>query len=297
MKLLSRVKRVISNSMQLQIREMSSSQETRQFEGVAHSQNYALYRPQPPKSLIDHIMKYMENKTSTKLALDIGCGSGQFTRLLPEKFDQVIGTDVSMAQVDQASFTLSKFANVTVRVESGEDIKLGDNTANLVSICQALHWLNLDKFYSEVNRVLVPGGVLAVLGYHFTSPSPSQQNASAMNDSMLRLYHTTGPYWTHLRTHVDSSYKTLAQPNMRNVIEDHSSHYVDVEAIFSDWLGYIRTWSGVQNMIKTRGHEEVDEMMNKFTSECADILQIPISDMKSSKLLLRTKYWITLYQK
>ena len=62
----------------------------------------------------------------------------------------------------------------------------------------------------------------------------------------------TGPYWNHLRTHVDSSYKTLVQPDMRNMTEDHSSHYIDVEATFTDWLGYIKTWSGVQTMIKTR---------------------------------------------
>ena len=121
--------------------------------------------------------------------------------MLPDKFDQVIGTDVSKAQVDQARHTLSKYDNVTVRVESGEDIKLGDNSANLVSICQALHWLNLEKFYIEVDRVLVPGGVLAVLGYHFTSPSPSQENASALTDAMLRLYHTTGRVSDGIRIH------------------------------------------------------------------------------------------------
>ena len=83
MKLVNRVNRVTfkqikSNlNLNLQVREMTSSGGTRQFEDVAHSQSYALYRPQPPISLIDHIMKYMENKTSPNLALDIGCGSGR----------------------------------------------------------------------------------------------------------------------------------------------------------------------------------------------------------------------------
>ena len=67
----------IKSNLNLQVREMTSSGGTRQFEDVAHSQSYALYRPQPPISLIDHIMKYMENKTSPNLALDIGCGSGR----------------------------------------------------------------------------------------------------------------------------------------------------------------------------------------------------------------------------
>ena len=83
MKLVNRVNRVTfkqikSNlNLNLQVRKMTSSGGTRQFEDVAHSQSYALYRPQPPISLIDHIMKYMENKTSSNLALDIGCGSGR----------------------------------------------------------------------------------------------------------------------------------------------------------------------------------------------------------------------------
>ena len=82
MKLVNRVNRVtfkqIKSKLNLkQVRKMTSSGGTRQFEDVAHSQSYALYRPQPPISLIDHIKKYMENKTSSNLALDIGCGSGR----------------------------------------------------------------------------------------------------------------------------------------------------------------------------------------------------------------------------
>ena len=36
---------------------------------------------------------------------------------------------------------------------------------------------SFQSFYSEVSRVLVPGGALAVIGYHMTSPSPSVNNA------------------------------------------------------------------------------------------------------------------------
>ena len=54
---------------------------------------------------------------------------------------------------------------------------MDDNSVDLVSICQALHWLDVEMFYSEVSRVLVKGGVLAVVGYHMTRAAPSYQHS------------------------------------------------------------------------------------------------------------------------
>ena len=46
-----------------------------------------------------------------------------------------------------------------------------------MTVCQALHWMQVDSFYQEAARVLRPGGLLAVLGYHFSSPGPGVVNA------------------------------------------------------------------------------------------------------------------------
>ena len=56
----------------------------------------------------------------------------------------------------------------------------------MVSTCQALHWIQPEQFYSEVSRVLVPGGALAVIGYHMTSPSPGVNNADKVQIESLR---------------------------------------------------------------------------------------------------------------
>ena len=55
----------------------------RHFEGEQHAKEYAKFRPSPPDSLI----KYVISKTKKNdLALDIGCGSGQMTKLLAPFF-------------------------------------------------------------------------------------------------------------------------------------------------------------------------------------------------------------------
>ena len=55
----------------------------RYFEGDLHSKEYAKFRPSPP----DDLIKYVISKTKKNdLALDIGCGSGQMTKLLAPFF-------------------------------------------------------------------------------------------------------------------------------------------------------------------------------------------------------------------
>ena len=38
----------------------------------------------------------------------------------------------------------------------GEELEVGDSSLDLVTICQALHWLDLPAFYQQVQRVLNP---------------------------------------------------------------------------------------------------------------------------------------------
>ena len=85
--------------------------------------------------------------------------------------------------------------------------------------------------------------------------------------------------------------------DLRKVCRDDRSHYTDVEATFGDWVGYMRTWSGLQNMIKERGEQEVETIMENFRQECAGLLGVGRAELEGFPIVLRTKYWITLYQK
>ena len=68
----------------------------RYFENHEHSIQYANYRPSPPQPLIEHIL----SKTKCRnLAMDIGCGTGQSTKLLAPYFKKIVGLDVSESQI------------------------------------------------------------------------------------------------------------------------------------------------------------------------------------------------------
>ena len=77
------------------------------------------------------------------------------------------------------------FIETFFRVGQSEVLPFEDNSVDLVTCCQAIHWFDIPKFYQDVNRVLRPkGGVLAVYGYHLTGPAP---NAGLNKDQIKGL--------------------------------------------------------------------------------------------------------------
>jgi len=272
---------------------------TRQFEGAGHSSLYAKFRPVPPQSIVTQILKFREtSSTSTplNLAVDVGCGSGQFTRLLPPLCSSVLATDVSQAQVDQAR-NLLQYDNLEIRVGRGEKIEVEDSSVDLVTVCQALHWMEVEEFYHEVSRVLVPGGTLAVIGYHFTRPAPTMSNSLSLTEAMMKVYRTTGPYWSSRRALVDSGYTSIPLAQFERMERQDAEHYTDIQATLADWAGYIRSWSGFQAFARERGSEAAAELMEEFEKTCAELMEGTVEDSDKIQLQLRTQYWTILYQK
>ena len=77
----------------------------RLFEGTAHAQFYAKFRPTYPDTLVEKILRFLSEKIPPeewKVAVDVGCGTGQGTNRLARYFQQVYGFDVSPAQINEA---------------------------------------------------------------------------------------------------------------------------------------------------------------------------------------------------
>ena len=115
------------------------------FSGLAA--DYAQYRPRYPGALFDYLAK---TTPAQKRAWDCACGSGQATLDLAERFEAVIATDASAKQIAAAR----PHPRVTYAVGRAEDSGLEDNSVDLITVAQSLHWFDLNLFYGEVRRVL-----------------------------------------------------------------------------------------------------------------------------------------------
>ncbi|XP_053482516.1 uncharacterized protein LOC128608647 [Ictalurus furcatus] len=138
----------------------------RLFEEKHHASIYQKYRIIPPDRVLELILEYLNKKkgASHELAVDLGCGTGQNTRLLAPHFQKVVGIDVSECQVEEAR-AVQGFANVTYRSGPAEELPFPDGSVDLLTAASAAHWFDTERFLKEAARVLKPHGCMALLGY------------------------------------------------------------------------------------------------------------------------------------
>ena len=171
---------------------------TDHFASVADQ--YARFRPGYPFALFDFLAGHSPD---TGLAWDCGTGTGIAALPLAERFDTVVATDASAAQLAHAP----SHPRITYRMAREGQSGLADGAASLVTVAQAAHWFDLDAFYREVDRVLKPGGLLAMWCYGVMS---IDEQVDAI---LARFEHErVGPHWPAERRHVDAEISHPAVP-------------------------------------------------------------------------------------
>ena len=119
-------------------------------------------------------LKSMLPDLAGKTVIDLGCGYGWFCRSARELgAAQVTGVDISEKMLARAA-ELTADPAITYLRRDLEDVKLEDNSLDLVYSSLALHYLpELDTLFRHVQRALKPGGSLV-----FSMEHPSYTCAS-----------------------------------------------------------------------------------------------------------------------
>jgi SAM-dependent methyltransferase len=221
------------------------------FSAVAAT--YARYRPTYPARLFDWIASAAPARHA---AWDCGAGSGQATLALAERFASVVGTDASAEQLSHAPL----HPRITWRLAPAEASGLDPLSMDAVTIAQALHWFDLERFWPQVRGVLRPGGV--VVAWSYGTPFL----ADTVITPILRDFHdnVVGPYWPVERGMVDMRYQTMDFPFERLI-----PPALDLRATWTleQLTGYLRSWSATRRYIAKHGTDPV----NAFTETLGDV--------------------------
>jgi SAM-dependent methyltransferase len=115
-------------------------------------------RPDYPAELYDAIER-VAGAVSGEDVVDLAAGTGLQTRELLRRGARVVAVDPDLAMLRRLRSTVT---GVPVVAGAGERIPLRDNTADLVVVATAWHWMHAAEAVAEVRRVLRPGGHLAL---------------------------------------------------------------------------------------------------------------------------------------
>ena len=113
------------------------------------------------KQLYADACSYIENYLSKNMiALELACGTGQFSIPLHECVKYYLASDFSEKMIEELN-SISKHEDLITKVIDCTAIDLPDESFDVVIIANALHVMpQPEKAMQEIYRVLKPGGLL-----------------------------------------------------------------------------------------------------------------------------------------
>jgi ubiquinone/menaquinone biosynthesis C-methylase UbiE len=215
-----------------------------------NSKKYSKYRPGYPGALFEFLSSVTPGHD---LAWDCATGTGQAALELVKYFNKVIASDASEQQIkntiqhEKISYNVAPAHKTTIAAES----------VDLITVAQALHWFEFNRFYGEAKRVLKRNGIIAAWTYNLVS-------VSLEIDSVIKHFYINivGEFWPPERKFVENGYESIPFPFHRL---GSPSFSMTAKWTNKQLIHYIGTWSAVRNYKKSKGRDPVEWIEKELT--------------------------------
>ena len=221
------------------------------------SRLYESARPEYPKSIYSYIKKLSKLKKGEKI-LDVGCGSGQFTKFFIRNFNAT-GIDIGENFIkiaknnNKAKFICTSF----------EKCKFPKESFDLITSAQAWHWIEPKTSLKKAHKLLKNQGHIAFIWYFTDDSSSVVKKAGKIFDKYQKKYKTYGNR-SRLIQYSAETRKKLSSCGFFTNIEKNI--YVKNEKFSLErYVAFISTYGWVNNL--------PEEKRNKMIKEIRKVLQ------------------------
>ena len=211
-----------------------------------YADRYAAFRPTYPNALFEAIYEHVDR---FDFALDCATGTGQAAQVLSRRFEKVLAFDNSARQIEHAQEGFWRM------VSSAEVVPVRGCSVDLITVAQAVHWFDLEKFWPETHRVAHKEAVLAIWGYGFFKVDP------AVDEVVMReLRSRVDRYWGSGNLILLDEYRTITFPfdELPAPKLDMVEHWT-----LDRLLAYLSTWSALNRY----DHEHGPGLLEHVRSE------------------------------
>jgi len=228
------------------------------------SDEYAKARPQYPPALFEWIAAHCARRDE---AWDCATGNGQAAVGLAPYFGTVQATDISREQIAHG---LSR-PNVIYSVRSAEDTGFPSHVFDVVTVAQALHWFDYDKFWPEVSRVARDGALFCAWGYDWPYTMPELQK------HLVEPFRSiVAPFWAPNNRLLWEGYRPEAIGFPYERLE-MPAFAIEMRWTLLQLIDYMTTWSAYKNSRTDAGAvKAMDDLMVRVHTMLTADTQIPI---------------------
>ena len=229
------------------------------------SEKSALYAAARPTYHAALFAAIAERSPGRDTAWDCATGSGQAAVGLAAHFGRVEATDASAQQVANAA----AHPRIRYSVQPAERTDFADGAFDAVTVAQALHWFDLDRFYAEVRRVLRPGGIIAAWAYDWSSVTPAVDSA-VQRHLLVKIR----PYWPR---QVDLLQKGFMHIPFPFAPVELPAAKIEMAWTLPQYLAYLETWSATRAYVAEHGRGVIDETESAMRKAWGDVEIRPVT--------------------
>jgi SAM-dependent methyltransferase len=245
------------------------------FNSKSAAGRYIKGRPYYHPLVIERIKRFLSLAKPLPRALDACCGTGLSSIALKEMAREIVGVDASAEMIALAE----KDAGIEYFVASAEQLPFAEDEFDLITISQAFHWLDREKFLTEAARVLRAGCWLVVYDNYFSSVM--EENAEFQRwyrEDYLRKYPPPPRKWPAFTAEDSESanLRLMGQESYQNSINFTVETFVD----------YLVTQSNVIAQVEY-GEEEIGDVRSQLTKSIKPIF----GEFQEASFLFNSPIW------
>ena len=234
------------------------------------AEEFQRYRPDYPRELFERILAAVPAGRRER-AIDLGAGTGKSTRALVPHFREVIAVepDAGMAAKLKPEIPAAIVTTVTA-----EDCSQPPSSVDLITVGNALHWMDVQRVFANVHTWLRPGGIFAV----YDRPLPKTTPAI---DAIV-LAELRGPWKPHrdprLKRDRVWENEVRAAPGFKLVEETKFSYVVVMSP--RDYAGFWRSTSYGSSYARTLADPEAywgDFESRLVAAAAGDMISVDLS--------------------
>lgn len=218
---------------------------------------YSKYRPSYPLNFVDYLFTDVGMSQSSIIA-DVGSGTGILTRQLLEKGSKVYGIEPNADMRVIAETNLNNFPGFTSVSGSAENTTIDDNSVDYITVAQAFHWFDREKFKKECQRILKPEGKVILVW----------NTRDNENELVIESYEVNRKYCPNFKGFSDGMYGKTNNDDFSDFFNGEYETKVFLNNLIFDMDGFIG-----RNLSASYALKSNDAQYNDYVNELKKIYE------------------------
>lgn len=218
------------------------------------SKEYGKYRDIYPLELFERLHELGVGKKDTNW-LDLGTGTGVIPRGMAKYGANIIATDISENQIEEATSLSEGMGNIKYEAVSAEDINYPESSFDVITACQCFWYFDPEVIVPKIKSMIKPGGIFLKIYMGYMKEEQITQDSNALVKAINGSWGGASASIKDLTTHY------FDEPQMESMI-------VELPFTRETWHGRMMASRGVMASMDKEKIEQFDrEHMQMLTEK------------------------------